>query len=46
MAKKETLEYCGISPVKVIYISSVNNLTSDYRDKWLKKISQLGEKLK
>ncbi|MGK0308369.1 MAG: NAD(P)H dehydrogenase (quinone) [Urechidicola sp.] len=44
--KKGTLEFCGISPVKVTYISPVKNSNTDYREKWLEKISLLGEKLK
>mgnify|MGYP001161054020 CR=1 FL=1 len=44
--KKGTLEFCGISPVKVTYISPVKNSNIDYREKWLEKISLLGEKLK
>jgi len=44
--KKGILEFCGISPVKVTYISPVKNSNIDYREMWLEKISLLGEKLK
>ena len=44
--KKGTLEYCGIGPVKVTYISPIISSTLDARNKWLKKVIELGEKLK
>jgi putative NADPH-quinone reductase len=44
--KNGTLKFCGISPVKITYISPVKNSTIDYRENWLKKISLLGEKFK
>jgi len=44
--KKGTLEFCGISPVKITYIASIKNSSSDFREKWLKKISLLGESVK
>jgi NAD(P)H dehydrogenase (quinone) len=44
--KKGTLEYCGIRPVKVTYISPIISSTLDARNKWLKKVIKLGEKLK
>jgi NAD(P)H dehydrogenase (quinone) len=44
--KKGTLEYCGISPVKVTYISPIISSSLDTRKKWLKKVTILGEKLK
>ncbi|RIJ46008.1 flavodoxin family protein [Maribellus luteus] len=44
--KKGTLQFCGISPVKVTYISPIKNSSDKFRDKWLKKVSLLGEKLK
>ena len=44
--KKGTLEYCGIGPVKVTYISPIISSTLDARNKWLKKVIKLGEKLK
>ncbi len=44
--KKGTLEYCGIRPVKVTYISPIISSSLDARKKWLKKVAMLGEKLK
>jgi putative NADPH-quinone reductase len=44
--KKGTLEYCGISPVKVSYISPIISSSLVVREKWLKKVTMLGEKLK
>jgi len=44
--KKGTLEFCGVSPVKVTYISPIKSSMKDNREKWLEKISLLGEKLK
>ena len=44
--KKGTLEFCRITPVKVTYISPIKNSSEDNRNKWLNKISFLGENLK
>lgn len=44
--KKGTLQFCGINPVKVTYIATMKNSSSDFREKWLRKISVLGEQLK
>jgi len=44
--KKGTLEFCGISPVKVTYIAPLKNSTKKFRDKWINKITLLGEKIK
>jgi putative NADPH-quinone reductase len=44
--KKGTLEFCGLSPVKVTYISPIKSLDINYRQDWLRKMSLLGEKLK
>ena len=43
--KNGTLKFCGISPVKTTYISSIKNSSSNFREKWFKKISLLGESL-
>lgn len=43
--KKGTLQFCGINPVKVTYIATMKNSSSDFREKWLRKISVLGEQL-
>ncbi|WP_296312059.1 NAD(P)H-dependent oxidoreductase [Winogradskyella sp. UBA3174] len=44
--KKGTLKFCGISPVKVTYISPIKVSNIDYKENWLEKITLLGEKLK
>jgi putative NADPH-quinone reductase len=44
--KKATLEYCGIGPVQVSYISPIISSSLAVRENWLKKLIQLGEKLK
>ncbi|PKH49212.1 NAD(P)H dehydrogenase [Tenacibaculum sp. Bg11-29] len=43
--KKGTLQFCGITPVKVTFISVIKGSTLNFREKWLKKISLLGEKM-
>ena len=43
--KKGILKFCGIHPVKVTYISTIKNSSSDFRIKWLDKISLLGENI-
>lgn len=43
--KKGTLQFCGINPVKVSYIAPLKDSSLDFREKWLKKVSLLGEKL-
>lgn len=44
--KKGTLQFCGINPVKVTYIAVIKNSSSEFRKKWLKKISALGANIK
>ncbi len=44
--KNGTLKFCGISPVKITYIASIKNSSSDFREKWLKKVTLLGESVK
>ncbi|WP_338814312.1 NAD(P)H-dependent oxidoreductase [Bernardetia sp. Wsw4-3y2] len=44
--KKNTLEFCGIKPVKVTYIGVVRNSTQAQREKWLTKVKILGNKQK
>lgn len=44
--KNGTLKFCGISPIKTTYIASIKNSTSDFREKWLEKITFLGESVK
>ena len=44
--KKGTLQFCGINPVKVTYISPIKNSSPDFRKKWLDKVFNLGKNLK
>lgn len=44
--KKAVLEFCGVKPVKVTYIGILRNSNDETRKKWLKKVEQLGHKLK
>ncbi len=44
--KKGTLQFCGIDPVKLTYISPIRNSTEQFRQNWLEKIKVLGEKTK
>jgi len=40
--KKLTLEFCGISPVKITTIGPIRLSKENYRKKWLDKIEKLG----
>ncbi|GAA0878364.1 NAD(P)H-dependent oxidoreductase [Algoriphagus jejuensis] len=40
--KKSTLEFCGVSPVKVSYIGIVKTSDEKMRDSWLGKMEKLG----
>ena len=42
--KRSTLQFCGISPVKVTYIGIIKTSGPIKRDKWLQKVKQLGHK--
>ena len=44
--KKGTLEYCGVSPVNITYISTIIDSSEEFRKEWLNKIYRFGEKLK
>lgn len=44
--KRGTLEFCGIRPVKVTYISPLTNSKLEFRKKWLDQITLLGKQLK
>ncbi|MBL6448631.1 NAD(P)H-dependent oxidoreductase [Fulvivirga sp. 29W222] len=46
MLKKSTLEFCGVKPVAVSSIGIVKTADQAQRNKWLKKVHQLGVKLK
>jgi putative NADPH-quinone reductase len=41
--KKMTLEFSGITPVKVSFISPIKRSTVEYRKKWLEKVENLGK---
>ncbi|CAM3630725.1 MULTISPECIES: NAD(P)H-dependent oxidoreductase [Sphingobacterium] len=42
--KRSTLQFCGISPVKVTYLGIIKTSDATKRDKWLYKIKQLGKR--
>ena len=44
--KRGTLQFCGIKPVKVTYISPIKGSTQEFRDKWLRKVEALGKQNK
>ncbi|MDV2445894.1 NADPH:quinone reductase [Elizabethkingia anophelis] len=44
--RKSTLQFCGISPVKVTYIGIIRNSPEASRKKWLQQVKELGLKLK
>ena len=43
--KKGTLEFCGVNPVKITYIAPITNSTQAFREKYLLKVRELGQKL-
>jgi len=42
--RRSTLQFCGISPVKVTYLGIIKTSDMTKRDKWLHKIKRLGQK--
>jgi NAD(P)H dehydrogenase (quinone) len=44
--KRSTLEYCGVSPVRVTYVGIIRNSKEEQRSHWLKKVRELGRKQK
>ena len=44
--KKNILEFCGISPVKVTLITSMRKSSVTYRQNWLKEIGKMGKENK
>ncbi|OUL60217.1 NAD(P)H-dependent oxidoreductase [Flavobacterium sp. AJR] len=44
--KKSTLEFCGITPVKVSYIGVIKTSDNNQREKWLTKVYNFGLKNK
>lgn len=43
--KKSTLQFCGVSPVKVTYMGIIRNSTDVQRAKWITKAEHLGTQL-
>ena len=43
--KRGTLEFCGVSPVRTTYIAPLRKSTLAFRESWLRKVRNLGEKL-
>ena len=43
--KTGTLEYCGITPVNVSYISTISDSTKEFRDNWINKMFEFGKQL-
>lgn len=41
--KKGTLQFTGINPVKVSYISPIKGSSDQFRDKWIEKINKIGK---
>ena len=41
--KRMTLEFSGITPVKVSFISPIKRSSIEYRKKWLEKVEKLGK---
>lgn len=41
--KKGTLEFCGIKPVKVTYLSIIKDSNPEKREKWLTQVRKLGK---
>ncbi len=44
--KRGTLQFCGIKPVKVTYLSPIKGSTQEFRESWLRKIEVLGKQNK
>jgi NAD(P)H dehydrogenase (quinone) len=44
--KKSTLEFCGISPVKVSYFGIIKNSKDKTRQKWISTIEKMGKQNK
>lgn len=43
--KKGLFEYCGIQPTKLISFSPIKNSSPKLREKWIKSVFKMGEKL-
>lgn len=44
--KNSILKFCGIKPVKLTYIGIIKTSSPELRNKWIKKVAQLGLALK
>lgn len=44
--KRSTLQFCGVSPVKVSYIGIIKGSKPEMREKWLTKVENWGRKIK
>ncbi|MGO4547741.1 NAD(P)H-dependent oxidoreductase [Paenibacillus sp. 2TAB23] len=42
--KRNILQFCGITPVRITEVGPVKPSTSELREKWLKKVRSLGSK--
>lgn len=42
--KKSTLQFCGVTPVKVSYIGIVKTADENKRRKWIEKVRRMGER--
>lgn len=40
--KRSTLEFCGVSPVKVTYVGTIRGSSVRQRERWLEKVQTLG----
>lgn len=43
--KKGILQFCGVGPIKVTYISPIKNSNKNAREQWLVKVKKLGAKM-
>lgn len=43
--KRGTLQFCGVSPVRTTYIAPIRKSSIEFREKWLRKVAALGQKL-
>jgi len=41
--KKSTLQFCGVTPVKVSYIGIVKTADENLRKKWIEKVKRWGK---
>jgi putative NADPH-quinone reductase len=44
--KRGTLEFCGISPVRVSYIAPIRNSSAAFRQAWLERVQALGARMR